>query len=111
MCHVSCEVREGKNRDLLKPMWVGAMGAYRCRCRLRLCNPGSTHTRDTGLTGVMGFAGKCDQVESHVVNMNNNNNSSPWYIVYFIFLLLFDHIPREIHQDTSVTCQQTTITQ
>jgi hypothetical protein len=89
MCHVSCEVREGKNRDLLKPMWVGAMGAYRCRCRLRLCNPGSTHTHDMGLTGVMGFAGKCDQLESHVVKQTTTTQAcGTLFISYFYYYLI-----------------------
>ena len=45
-----------------EPVRVDAMGACGCRCRLRVCNPGPTHTRDKGLTGSPGFASQCDRV-------------------------------------------------
>ena len=45
-----------------EPMRVDATGACGCGCRLRVCNPGPTRTRDKGLMGSPGFAGQCDRV-------------------------------------------------
>jgi len=45
-----------------EPVRVGAMGDCGCGYGMRVCNPHSTRTHDTGLTGILAFTGQCDRV-------------------------------------------------